>query len=338
MLTRGSPARAHTGANVLDIALVNNMPDGALRSTERQFLKLLASASHGAIVRLRFYAIPSVARGERGRQHVDSSYSPLPDLWDQHLDAILVTGAEPSAPSLKDEPYWPDMARLVDWAQENTHSAIWSCLAAHAAVLHLDGIARYRLSEKRFGLFECHRAIQHPLLDHARSSFVVPHSRWNDLPHERLTGCGYEILTRAGDASVDAFAKQYNSLFVFFQGHPEYDANTLMREYLRDARRYLNAETNRFPAPPVCYFNPETTPQLAALREQALVHRRPELMDHIRLAVAGGVPAHSWRTSAVRIYSNWLNYLCARKADASRQLRRVPARQIGRGRRFAAGA
>jgi homoserine O-succinyltransferase len=53
----------------------------------------------------------------------------------------------------------------------------------------------------------------------------MPHSRWNEIPEEALLACGYRVLTRSEDAGVDAFVKQRNSLFVFFQGHPEYDAD-----------------------------------------------------------------------------------------------------------------
>src|SRR5207247_7121462 len=47
--------------------------------------------------------------------------------------------------------------------RSHTHSAVWSCLAAHAALLHIDGIGRRALSDKRFGVFDCARLSGHPL-------------------------------------------------------------------------------------------------------------------------------------------------------------------------------
>src|ERR1041384_7997627 len=134
----------------VDIGVINNMPDGALRPTERQFLSLLDSAADGLSVRLTFYALPDVPRSDSGRLHISSSYSSIESLWDRHPDGLIVTGAEPRTPNLTDEPYWTSLTRVVEWAEQNTYSAIWSCLAAHAAILHTDGIKRRRLDDKRF--------------------------------------------------------------------------------------------------------------------------------------------------------------------------------------------
>ena len=63
-------------------------------------------------------------------------------MWDTRLDGLIVTGTEPKSKNLDDEPYWAALPQVIDWAREHTHSTIWSCLAAHAAVLHTDGIER----------------------------------------------------------------------------------------------------------------------------------------------------------------------------------------------------
>jgi len=127
-------------ANCLEIGLVNNMPDAALEATERQFRALLDAAADGIEVRLTLYGLPDVPRTEWGRHHVSSFYSGIGDLWSRHHDGLIVTGTEPRAADLRDEPYWGSLTRVLEWAERNTHSAVWSCLAAHAALLHLDGI------------------------------------------------------------------------------------------------------------------------------------------------------------------------------------------------------
>ncbi len=132
-------------------------------------------------------------------------YSGLEHLFDRHLDGLIVTGAEPQAPNLRDEPYWASLTKVIDWAQQNTCSSIWSCLAAHAAVLYTDGIGRRRRPEKCFGLFECERVAEHPLTAGISPRFVTPHSRWNDISESELTACGYSLLARAEDAGADSF-------------------------------------------------------------------------------------------------------------------------------------
>ncbi len=143
---RGKPRVEFRGseANCIDIGLINNMPDGALRSTERQFLTLLDTAADGVLVRLSLYALPGVPRNDSARAHINKFYAGIEDLWDRHLDGLIVTGTEPRAASLTDEPFWVSMTKVLDWAGDNTLSTIWSCLAAHAALLQSDGIVRRR--------------------------------------------------------------------------------------------------------------------------------------------------------------------------------------------------
>src|SRR5260370_24091306 len=128
-----------------ELGLVNNMPDAALESTERQFLELLRAAAGDIPVRLRLFALPDVPRTDAGRAHLSAGYANLDELWDSRLDGLIVTGTEPRAPELNDEPYWDSFVNLLQWAQLNTASTICSCLAAHAAVLHMDGVHRQAL-------------------------------------------------------------------------------------------------------------------------------------------------------------------------------------------------
>ena len=92
-------------AKCVHIGLINNMPNGALQSTERQFLNLLSAAADGIDVRLSIYALPEVPRSEQGRRYINSFYCSLEKLWDSHLDGLIVTGTEPVAANLRDEPY-----------------------------------------------------------------------------------------------------------------------------------------------------------------------------------------------------------------------------------------
>jgi len=302
-------------ANRIDVALVNNMPDAALKATERQFVALLGATAGNLDVRLSFYALPEVPRTDWGRSYVDSSYAPIDALWSRRLDGLIVTGTEPQAPNLQDEPYWGSLTRLVDWAEQNTHSTVWSCLAAHAAVLYLDGIERRPLGDKRFGVFECARVADHPLTAGAPARVPMPHSRWNELPADDLTRRGCRVLTRSDEAGVDMFVKQRNSLFVFFQGHPEYDATTLSLEYRRDIGRFLRGERETYPPMPHGYFDETTTQALTALRERALVDRREELLTEFPVALATEGVTNTWRPAAERLYHNWLAYLRTQKAE-----------------------
>jgi homoserine O-succinyltransferase/O-acetyltransferase len=291
------------------------MPDAALDATERQFRALLGEAAKGCSVHLTLYTLPEVPRTEFGRQQV-SRYSPIDELWDRHHDGLIVTGTEPLAADLKDEPFWGSLTRVLEWAEHHTHSTILSCLAAHAGILHIDGIVRRPLGDKRFGVFECVRVSDHPLTAAAPNRLQMPHSRWNEIPEEALLACGYRVLTRSEDAGVDAFVKQRKSLFVFFQGHPEYEAITLLLEYRRDIGRFLRRERETYPPMPQGYFDQETVEALTRLRERSLSDRREELLAEFPIATAAGKVTNNWRSTAEGLYRNWLQFIRAEKMKA----------------------
>ena len=305
--------RRDPGPSCLDIGLVNNMPDAALHATERQFLALLQAAADDIDVHLTPYTLPEVPRGDFGREHV-SRYSDLRDLWKSHHDGLIVTGTEPRAADLKDEPYWDSLTSVLEWAENHTYSTILSCLAAHAGILHIDGIARRPLGDKRFGVFECVRVSDHPLTAAAPSHLQMPQSRWNEVPEEALLACGYRVLTRSAEAGVDSFVKQRKSLFVFFQGHPEYEATTLLLEYRRDIGRFLRRERETYPPLPHGYFDRDTVDALTALQERAQLDRREGLLAEFPTAAAAGKVSNTWRSTAETLYRNWLQYIAAQKA------------------------
>ena len=297
----------------IKIGLINNMSDEALKATERQFISLLESASDNMPIHLSFYTLPGVPRSDVTAGHISRRYSNIKELWDGHLDGLIVTGREPKAANLADEPYWDSFTRLLAWAQENTHATVFSCLAAHAAIQHMDGIRRVQREDKVFGIFECARVSDHWLTAGTGSQFRLPHSRWNGVPEEQLRDCGYKVLTRSAEAGVDTFIKQQKRLFVFFQGHPEYESDSLLREYQRDVGRYIKGQAPKYPSMPKNYFDETTVDELAALQEKTLARRREELLPELAAILANKRIGNTWQSSAAGIYRNWLRHICAQK-------------------------
>jgi homoserine O-succinyltransferase/O-acetyltransferase len=302
-------------ANCIDLGLVNNMPDTALETTERQVLKLIDAAAGDLLVRLRLYSLPNVPRSDLGLQHIaHHHYLGSDDLLNGRLDALIVTGAEPRAPELTHEPYWRTLTQVLDWAERSTLSTIWSCLAVHAAVLHFDGIARRALSNKCFGIFAFEQVSNHPMISGVPSLLRTPHSRWNEVEENALASCGYTILTRSEQAGVDTFVKQRKSLFMFFQGHPEYESGTLLGEYRRDIGRYLRREKDIYPTIPQNYFDFETESVLRAFQDRALSDRRQELLASFPYGSLTAGLSNVWRETAIQVYRNWLLYISTQKS------------------------
>ena len=129
----------------VNLAFINNMPDAALEDTEFQFFELLDIASGDVPVFLKLYSLTGVPRADRGQRHLNEFYFGMDELWNDQFDGVIVTGTEPRQPDLRQEPYWSALADVLDWAERNTVSTVLSCLAAHAGVLHSDGIRRHPL-------------------------------------------------------------------------------------------------------------------------------------------------------------------------------------------------
>jgi homoserine O-succinyltransferase/O-acetyltransferase len=299
----------------IKIGLVNNMPDSALAATERQFCGVLEAASGKIEVQLRLYALGQVQRSHEAQERLAQRYADAGALRGQSLDALIVTGAQPLAPDLEQEPYWRALTSLIDWAEANTTSTILSCLAAHAGVLHFSGIARRRLPAKRSGVFAFEVAQGQGLTAGAGRQWLMPHSRYNDLDEAELTRNGYTVLARSAAAGVDMFTRRTRSLFVFLQGHPEYDGDTLAREFRRDMSRYLNSELETPPHLPQDYFSDESERVLTSFQARARSERAAETMAWFPEVWARGATDAPWRRPASLFYRNWLRYVAERKTE-----------------------
>lgn len=301
------------------IGLVNNMPDPALEATELQFAALLRDAVGAPAFSLDWFAMPQVPRGEAAARRIAAAYRPWDDIWRAGLDALIVTGAEPRTARLDQESYWQGLVGLIDWAKSAVLGSVWSCLAAHAAVLHLDRIERARLADKCFGVFAHDVDGDHALTRGTPGVHFTPHSRWNEIPAAALEANGYRILARSAHAGANLFAKDFGGPFVFWQGHPEYEERTLLKEYQRDVIRFLRCERDTYPSPPAGYFDATVTARMSDFRQLAEDSRGEALTAAFPFEAAAARLRNSWRATALRIYGNWLREVAA--AKAARMLR-----------------
>jgi homoserine O-succinyltransferase/O-acetyltransferase len=305
-MLRSRPSGERAG---IAIGLINNMGDEALKATERQFGSLVSEAAGGIDVSLRVFALKSTRRSARALDYINTRYEPASAAMDGDLDGLIITGAQPQADRLSDEPYWEELAEVIDWAKVHTTSTILSCLAAHAGVLYLDGVERRPLPKKCTGVFGFTAERTHSLVGKQNRMRLIPHSRYNGLSRNELEQAGYVILTSSPECGVDSFVKSFGSQFVFLQGHPEYDANSLAREYRRDMDRYLRGETEREPVRPRGYFEAKAEAELRAIERTAHGARcRTQINDlSIIDALAPAEPA--WREAAIAFYRSWLEML-----------------------------
>jgi len=296
------------------VGLVNNMPDSALAGTERQFFNLLRTQPQVVPVQVNLFYLPGIPRSSAGQAHLEKNlYRSAANLQDAQLDALIVTGTEPRLPDLREEPYWGAMAELLDWAERDGPPVTLSCLAAHAAVLHFDGIERRRLPQKLFGVFDHVKVEWSTLTECLAPVLRVAHSRCNEISAQALARCGYQILTQAPDAGVDLFIRQRRNTWLFFQGHPEYDPGALGREFHREARRFLLRERESYPPLPANYFGETDVELLARFEARALADRTETIIEEFPSSAIPRAPSEGWRSPASGAFRLWLQQIADSK-------------------------
>jgi len=306
----GRPRTTDTGAggSRWTCALVNNMPDGAFVQTERQFLDLLDVGSGDQGLDVRLYAMPGVPRGEATALRIAERYHPMTELYDDPPEVVLVTGANPVEPILQDEPIWEDLSRLLSWAGGAVPSMLLSCLSAHAALTVFDGLEREALPSKCTGVFAQRIDPGDPMAAGLGPSVVLPHSRMNTVPADRLRAAGYHIPLESEEGGWSVATRRVDRCeVVLVQAHPEYGPTSLLREYQRDVRRFVRHERDDIPILPRHCSAPEDEERLEDLQRRITGGARdPVLVESFPFADVEVRAPWSWRSVATRLYTNWL--------------------------------
>lgn len=292
----------------MHIGLLNMMPDAALAATERQFFRLVGAANPIVQFHMHPFTIEGLPRSTEARDYIATYYESFEQIKRDGLDGLIVSGANVSHPRLSDESFWHPLAEVFEWAQENVSSTLCSCLATHALIQCCYGIERTHLGGKRWGVYS-HRVVEprHPLVADINTRFDVPHSRFNEIFREDMEDSGLRVLVESEEAGVHLAVSPDGFRVVFFQGHPEYDTVSLLKEYKREVMRYLADEREDYPPFPEHYFSLEVGGILN------------EYGQHLRSAKHAGrtlpefpedlIVKHldnTWRDTAKAVFNNWL--------------------------------
>lgn len=161
----------------------------------------------------------------------------LLDDLDPARDRFIVSGRVPYAENLSEEPYYSEVANMLDHLQAVRIASIVFCLAAHLGLQHFHGIARARLPRKLFGVYK--QRVVRPDAPFVRGlgvdSFDMPVSRfyYSDERGIQAEDGGQALCILATSEQTGASIVQDGAL-TYITGHLEYDVNTLKLEYDRD--------------------------------------------------------------------------------------------------------
>ncbi len=292
----------------LHIGLLNMMPDAALAATERQFLRLINESNQIAQFYVHPFTLDELERSPEAKRHIERYYESFEIIREEGLDALIITGANVSHPNLADEPFWGPLIEVIDWASQNVTSTLCSCLATHAVLQFRYGQRRRPLPAKRWGVYP-HRVIDkgHPLVNDVNTLFDVPHSRFNEISRDQLDAAGLRVLAQSEEAGVHLAVSEDGFRIVFFQGHPEYDTISLLKEYKREVGRFIAGRRDDYPPFPEHYIRIKDRAILEEHRDRVLCAldqgREPPQLPEGKIAT--GLD-NTWHDTAEGVVGNWM--------------------------------
>ena len=256
----------------LQILMLNLMPTKI--DTETQLSRLLGNTP--LQVELTLMHTSSHKSKNTSQEHLLAFYTTFDQVKERYFDGLVITGAPVEMMEFEEVEYWDELCEIMEWSTTHVHSTFHICWGAQAGLYYHFGVKKKTLDKKMFGVFP-------HIADYKRSMlfrgfddvFMVPHSRHTTIDREDLEGIpGLKILASSPEAGVFALSTKKGRQ-IFITGHPEYDAETLGREYWRDVNAGKPIEI------PKNYY-PDNDPNRA--------------------------PVSTWRSSANLLYCNWLNY------------------------------
>jgi len=262
----------HQDIRPIHIAILNLMP-----LKEETELQLLRSFSNTPLqIDVTFVKVKSHESKNTSSSHLNKFYVEFDEIRAQRFDGMIITGAPVENLDFTQVDYWDELCEIMEWSKTHVHSTLHICWGAQAGLYFHYGIEKRSLPEKLFGVFD-HRVLKpnSPLFRGFDDVFQAPHSRYTEVYESDIRATsGLELLSVSGDAGVFA-VKSEDSRQFFITGHPEYDPDTLAKEYFRDRDKGLPIHV------PYHYF-PDNDPS------------RP--------------PIVRWRSAGQLLYTNWLNY------------------------------
>lgn len=161
---------------------------------------------------------------------------------------------------------------------------------------------------KRWGVYPHYLVDRdHPLVAGVNTRFDVPHSRYNDVSRKQFEAAGLKVLVESADAGVHLAVSEDLFRIVFFQGHPEYDIISLLKEYKREVALFTTGERDDYPPIPDNYFSLQSAAILEEHKEQVIAAiadgttppTLPEALITERLD-------NTWHDTAEAVLNNWI--------------------------------
>ena len=262
----------HQDIRPLNLLILNLMPTKIV--TETQLLRKLSNTP--LQIQVDLLQTASYVGHYTDVSHLDSFYTTFDQIKDKKYDGMIITGAPVENMEFDQVDYWNELCDIMEWTKSHVHSTLHICWGAQAGLYYHYGIPKRSLNAKLFGVFE-HKVLKpnSPLFRGFDDVFFAPNSRYTEVWEEDIRAVPELELMAIGEESGVFAVKSTDSRRFFVLGHPEYDPDTLAREYFRDVEKGLDI------AVPVNYFPNDDSSKAPLVR---------------------------WRSAGQLLYTNWLNY------------------------------
>ncbi|MFT6985746.1 MAG: homoserine O-succinyltransferase [Psychromonas sp.] len=263
---------SHQNIRPLRLLILNLMPKKI--ETETQLMRLLSNTP--LQVDIELLRVDARASRNTPQAHLDTFYADFERVKNQKWDGFIITGAPLGMIPFEEVYYWDKFTEILEWSRHNVTSTLFLCWAAQAAFKYLYGLDKVTREKKLSGIYE-HKTYHHhhPLVRGFDDLFWAPLSRFAEFDSQYISeNSDLTVFADAPGAGI-YLAASPDCRQVFITGHPEYDANTLNNEYLRDIEEGLE------PVLPVNYYPDDDQNK---------------------------TPRATWRSHGNLLYSNWLNY------------------------------
>jgi homoserine O-succinyltransferase len=135
----------------------------------------------------------------------------------------------------------------------------------------------------------------------------VPHSRYNEVSRGQFEQAGLTVLVDSDEAGVHLAVSEDGFRVVYFQGHPEYDTISLLKEYKREILRFFAAERDDYPPVPQHYMSQQVHAIMDEYHDKVLSAkaRKAQLPVFPEEFVWGSID-NTWRDTAEAVLNNWV--------------------------------
>src|SRR3989338_4801193 len=274
----------HQDVRPLRIGFLNLMHTAVMKDTEEQFFFFIGSTPLQIIPEM--IAFDEFVSSDARKKHLDAFYKKFSQIKKEGLDGLIVSGANLEEFAFEDVHYWKEFVEVATWARENVASTLYSCWGAHAALKVFYNIERERYTNPDGTAKKITGIFKHTLADQFASPLTVglpdvvlcPHSHWSGIPRsEVVKQPELRILLESPEAIMLIEGRKGREVYV--QGHHEYAADALRKEYERDRS-------------PEKYGDKAPMPQ-----------------DYFEGGDLSKSSPNLWRASAVVLFHNWVNFV-----------------------------